>query len=746
MKQRRKKVLSLLLAVACSLSIGSQGAAAAQQQTDIITDGTELSQLVQDYWEEDYFDQLVIDPDQETVTADGRETTLEESLGLRDTEAEEVMDSAQAAEDYFQDSPYEAEQTKKGTVIVTAPYQTKRLVVRTQTLSTNCGAEEVLYDAQAGQYYLQYATQEDAQTAYETLSDRYGTDRCFVDQIMDAEDVLQTTPTLEEGIACYSWGAAFMGMDQLKMAVEDSDMTATATVAVVDTGVDEEHEFFADGRISEDSYSFASDSKSGDDLEDGTGHGTHVAGIVADSTPDSVKLLILRIFNRSGKSSATLMAAAIYYAVQQQASVINISAGWDNGTANVFVRGILDPALETAYEAGIPVVTAAGNKRMNVASTYPACSSDTIAVSSVNKAGEFDRYNSNYGEGIDFTAPGVNVLSAAVGGGICSKTGTSMAAPHLSAAAAYVKLFHPDYSVEQLYDELKNCSMDLGDSGKDAQYGWGCPNLSKYCDRLPSKPRNCDNWEITLFPSSCVYDGTAQEPDVTVWVGEEKVPSQYYQVSYQNNNTVGQGTVVVTGLAPYQGTVQQSFDITLATPKLSSLENNKNGVTVTWKTVPGAAGYQVERKQGAEDWKGIKTVKGGKITRWMDSSNANGVRYEYRIRAYYGTYTSKESSAKAITYLTAPKLSSAKNTGKRTVTVQWKKNSKASGYQIQYGQTSKFKKLKTVTVSKGKTTKAVLKKLTKKKTYYIRIRSYQTVNGKRSYSVWSTARSVIVKK
>ena len=78
--------------------------------------------------------------------------------------------------------------------------------------------------------------------------------------------------------------------------------------------------------------------------------------------------------------------------------------------------------------------------------------------------------------------------------------------------------------------------------------------------------------------------------------------------------------------------------------------------------------------------------------------------------------------------------------------MQWKKNSGASGYQIQYGQTSQFKKAKTVTISKGKSTKTVLKKLKKKKTYYVRIRTYQTVSGKRSYSLWSSPRTVIVKK
>ena len=140
---------------------------------------------------------------------------------------------------------------------------------------------------------------------------------------------------------------------------------------------------------------------------------------------------------------------------------------------------------------------------------------------------------------------------------------------------------------------------------------------------------------------------------------------------------------------------------------------------MTWKSVPGAAGYLVERKQGDEGWRRIKTVKGSGITRWMDSSNRSGERYGYRVRAYSGDNTSKASSAQSITYLTAPKLAKLKNTGKRAVTVQWKKSSGASGYQIYYGQTSRFKKAKTVTISKGKSTKAVIKRLQKKKMYFL---------------------------
>lgn len=743
MKQRWNKALALLLAAGCALSAGKLPVVAAESGVDKIKDGTEVSQLVQDYWEETYFDQVVIDTEQEQVTADGTGTTLEQTLGLDTEDCEQIMMSAQAAEAYFQDSPYEAEQTSQGTVVVTAPYQTKRLVVNAQTLTSTYGAEEALYNAQFGQYILQYATQEETQAAYEQLCEQYGEEQCFVDEIIDGAGCLQTQ---SEGTDCYSWGASLMGMDTLKEEVEQSDLTTTATVAIIDTGADKTHAFFDGGRISEDSYNFASDAVDSADIADSSGHGTHVAGIVADCTPDNVTLLILRIFNENGTSSAALMASAVQYAVSHQAVVINISAGWDKDSATDSIRGILNPAIEDAYEAGIAIVTAAGNQRMDVATTYPACHAHTIAVSSVDSDGVFDSRNSNFGAGIDFAAPGVNIDSAQNGGGTCSKTGTSMAAPHLAAAVAYVKLFYPDANVAEVYEELKTNAVDAGETGKDDQYGWGYVDLADYAQDQRGEPLACDDWSIQLSASAYSYGGKALEPDVTVWEKEAVVPSQYYQVSYENNNAVGTATVVVTGCGKYAGTVKKTFSITLATPSVSSLTNGTSGVVVQWKAVPGASSYQIERKRGSGSWTVVKTIKSGKTTSWIDGNEPNGVRNQYRIKAMCGKVASAKSKAKAITCLTRPKVSSAKNSGKQAVTVTWKKNTKASGYQVQYGQTSQFKNAKTVTISKSKTTKTTMKKLKKGKTYYFRVRSYKVVSGKKEYSAWSTARAVIVKK
>ena len=92
-------------------------------------------------------------------------------------------------------------------------------------------------------------------------------------------------------------------------------------------------------------------------------------------------------------------------------------------------------------------------------------------------------------------------------------------------------------------------------------------------------------------------------------------------------------------------------------------------------------------------------------------------------------------------------LKSAKNAKGKKLVVQWKKNTAGNGYQIQYSTSKKFAKgNKTKTISKNKTTSYTIKKLKKKKTYYVRIRTYKKVSEKTYYSEWSSVKKVKIKK
>ena len=180
----------------------------------------------------------------------------------------------------------------------------------------------------------------------------------------------------------------------------------------------------------------------------------------------------------------------------------------------------------------------------------------------------------------------------------------------------------------------------------------------------------------------------------------------------------------------------------------SSLTNATSGITVKWNKIAGANGYYVYRKSGTDGYKKIANVKGGANICYTDTSvkNNNGVVYTYTIRAYSGD-TLGNYAGKSITRLTGVVLSKLSNTAKGVMKVTWKKQSKATGYEIQYSTSSTFaKNNKSVKVKGASTLSTVIKGLTKGKTYYVRIRGYKTAGSRTDYSAWSAKKSLKLKK
>ena len=168
--------------------------------------------------------------------------------------------------------------------------------------------------------------------------------------------------------------------------------------------------------------------------------------------------------------------------------------------------------------------------------------------------------------------------------------------------------------------------------------------------------------------------------------------------------------------------------------KVSSTYKKSVGQSFTLKPkAKGKITYKTGNKKVATvNSKGKVTVKGtGKATITVTAKATS-------------TYS---KSVKKITVYGVPKKPEMKKltAGKKKFTVQWKKDKKADGYQLQYSTDKKFKKnVKSVNVSK-KSTKATVKKLKKRKTYRVRVRSYKKINGKKYYSGWGKVKSVKVK-
>lgn len=207
----------------------------------------------------------------------------------------------------------------------------------------------------------------------------------------------------------------------------------------------------------------------------------------------------------------------------------------------------------------------------------------------------------------------------------------------------------------------------------------------------------------------------------------------YYVKAYKGNSTGGYSEKSIKYLAPGE---------------ISKLTNKSSGITVSWSKVSGASGYYIYRKTASGSYKKIKTITKASTVSWTDTSikSKNGTKYTYKVVPYSGSTTGSFKS-KTTVRLTGVKLSKANNISSGKLTVQWKKNAKTSGYQIQYSTSSTFAiGNKTVKVSGSSKLSRTVSKLSKNKTYYVRVRAYKTVSGKTYYSAWSNVKKVKITK
>lgn len=181
--------------------------------------------------------------------------------------------------------------------------------------------------------------------------------------------------------------------------------------------------------------------------------------------------------------------------------------------------------------------------------------------------------------------------------------------------------------------------------------------------------------------------------------------------------------------------------------KITSITNQNGSVKLKWTKVSGVEGYEVYRKsEGQEKYSRITTVKGSSKNYYTDKSEkaiVNGKKSQYYILPYYSESSSvvTKTAVKTNYYLKQGELSSVATNGSKKLKVKWKKNTKATGYQVRYSTDKSFDSYKTSKITSKNTLTKTLKSLKAKKTYYVKVRAYKTVSGVNYYSSWSTVKS-----
>jgi len=293
-----------------------------------------------------------------------------------------------------------------------------------------------------------------------------------------------------DGIATYA-DVGSWGLDRIDQRYLDLDgqfnspwTGAGATAYILDTGID-----FAtyDG-----SYEFGNRLSSGwdfiqndSDASDCQGHGTHVAGTVGSATygvAKAVKLVSVRVLGCNGSGSWSQIIAGIDWVAADHHNPNSLNY-LSPAVANMSIQGDfyrpVNDAITNAVAGGVTFAVAAGNYHKDACRYSPASTPTAITVGATTITDQRS-YFSNYGACLDLFAPGSDILSTLMGGGVGLKSGTSMATPHVAGVAALWLQSNPAWSPDDVWTAIQEKSTP----GVVFNPGTGSPNLLLYSGEI----------------------------------------------------------------------------------------------------------------------------------------------------------------------------------------------------------------------------------------------------------------------
>lgn len=352
----------------------------------------------------------------------------------------------------------------RGKVIITNPYQAKRIFVKTKSgfgLPGTFGAAETVTDGK-GMHALQYDSERETKAAYAALKKAAGLELVSLDTVVKADSIQEVKA---------DWSTQAVQSKRYMEYLDRNNYHTDMVVAVIDSGLDTAHEMVK-GRCVQ-GYDFVEGKT---EMTDPDGHGTHVSGTVVANTPNTVKVMPLRVLNDEGYGFEWDIAEAIYYASDNGAKVINLSLGGFCLDKDSTGKCLEEYAIQEVYKNGTAVVASAGNESADTKYFCPAGIEPCITVAAADANGN-TAYFSNFGDAVDITAPGVDVLSSVPGNEYEYYSGTSMAAPHVSAAMAMLYTKSPGSTPYAVERQLKKAVQDALIQGWDKYYGEGMLNL-----------------------------------------------------------------------------------------------------------------------------------------------------------------------------------------------------------------------------------------------------------------------------
>jgi len=535
---------------------------------------------------------------------------------------------------------------------------------------------------------------------------------------------------------------------------------STIDAYIFDTGIKSDHNEFS-GRIRQGFNAIAAGLAPDDD----NGHGTHVAGVVGGTrygVAKGISLIPVKVLDRFGTGTFTQIIAGIDWAIANHTTkpaVGNVSISGELAVS-------LDEAIRRAIADGIVMSVAAGNNAEATANTSPGRVTEAITVGSVTNTDQWSAF-SNFGPEVDILAPGSSITSAWHTGvnDISVVSGTSMATPHVTGAAAlYLEKF-PGSTPEQVQQGLKTYAVvdeitevPAATANLLLQVNFNAPPLPGAPSLIAPLTASVDLPQALSLSWNTIAGAVSYDLQFSDKADFSTVLLTLNGLKQNRQPISGLGfgatyywrirAINVAGAGIWSATSSFTTALnTVASPVLSSplsgAANQPTVLSLTWNPVNSATSYDLQFSDMPDFSRVILTLNGLTQTRQPISGLGFGATYYWRIRANIagaaGAWSVASSFTTALNTVTAPVLVSpitGANNQPVILTLTWNSVNTATGYDLQFSDKPDFSRV-ILTLNGLTQTRQPISGLGYGATYYWRIRATATSG----VSAWSSANS-----
>lgn len=465
-------------------------------------------------------------------------------------------------------------------------------------------------------------------------------------------------------------------------------------------GTDDDNNGFTDDLIG---WNFASNNN---DPKDDNGHGTNVAGIIAqignnNKTGTGVlwkaRLIVIKVIDSSGSGSTSNVIKAANYAAAKFATAANFSLG-SSTSSTTLQSALANAGKESGSYKGMFTSASAGNNGNNTPNYPAAYDIDTLIGVANSDKSSLLYSTSNYGSWVKIAAPGKSILALGT-----TYTGTSQAAPFVAGTAGLLRQAYPNWTATEIATRIVDTVRTTSSMTGKVSSGGILDAESAIKDSTSNIPGAIITVSATAVSSSQINLSWSTSSNATSYEVERKTASSAWSNVTTTTSTAFSSTglsastlyffrvrgVNASGSGTWNDSASaQTFDVVSAPSAPASITataTSPTQISVSWSSSSGATSYSLQRSTSSGS--GFGTIYTGSATSYADSGLSPSTKYFYRVSASNAGGTSSYSSeANATTPsgkpatptgLTATAFSSSQ------INLSWNSASGATSYDIE---------------------------------------------------------------